>query len=87
MLILIVLTALILGYRLAQSADVKEGADAIFMSFRRHNLMADVNFYTRMLQMLGNSTFTAKNRGYDEATADTFIKANVYGLHIHSSPP
>ncbi|CAD8089671.1 unnamed protein product [Paramecium primaurelia] len=77
MLLLIVLSALILGYRMSQSSDVQEGADAIYLSYMRHNIMADVNFYTRLLQMLGNSTYIADKHGYTTTTADTFIKANL----------
>lgn len=49
MLILIVLSALILGYRMTQSSDVQEGADAIYMAYQRHDIMAEVNFYSRLL--------------------------------------
>lgn len=56
---------------------MQEGADAIYMAYIRHNIMADVNYYTRVLKMLGNSTYLAPDRGMTKVAAEANIKSNV----------
>lgn len=81
MLVVIVMAALILGYRMQQNSDVQEGADAIYQAYFRHNIMADVNFYTRLLEMLATGKYYTRD-GTQVETLENQIKTNVYHMHF-----
>lgn len=61
MAIMVIITAIILGYRIQQNSDVLEGANAIYGAYYRHDIMADVNFNTRLLSMLSTGLYWARN--------------------------
>ncbi|KAM3130308.1 hypothetical protein pb186bvf_017604 [Paramecium bursaria] len=80
MIILIILSALILGYKINQNNDMQEGSNAIYTGYLRHNVMADVNFYTRLLSMLGNFTYTPTSRRSTVAAVQTQVQTNLSNL-------
>ncbi|EAR83935.1 PAS domain S-box protein (macronuclear) [Tetrahymena thermophila SB210] len=53
-LILIALSGYDLGFKLTNKSDVNEAINAIYYGYLNPTLMEEVNYYTRMLQMLGN---------------------------------
>ncbi|CAD8089763.1 unnamed protein product [Paramecium primaurelia] len=57
MILLLTLSTLIMAYRVIQSNDVKEGVNAIYQGYYRHNIISDVVYNARKLQLIYNNTY------------------------------
>lgn len=59
LLVVVILTGVELGFKIQQSGDILEGVQAIDFSYKRHNIMADVNYNSRIIWAVANEFYTA----------------------------
>ena len=51
-IVLIILISINLNLNFTKSDDISEGVYAVFQAYQRHNVLADINFNIRQLQLL-----------------------------------
>ena len=72
---LVFLSSVELAFKIIQNDDVASGEDIIYNSFMRTNLLGDVIFYCRMLDLLGRGIYLPRNMTND--AAETSFKDTV----------
>ena len=64
---LVLLSSVELAFKIIQNGDVESGEEIIYNSYMRVNLLGDVIFYCRMLDLLGRGIFAPRNQSVDAA--------------------
>jgi hypothetical protein len=59
---LILLSSVELAFKMLQNTDVDNGEQIIFNAYLRANLLGDVIFYCRMLDLLGRGIYIPRNK-------------------------
>lgn len=69
LLIICVLSAVEFSYRIGQKGDINEGVEAIYNSYMRHNIMADVNYISRYIDRFVYITYDEMHAVADFSTS------------------